>query len=70
VCGLNLALSNCHLFPALKDYISGHEHQSDGDVRTPVIFWSQLQHMDDKTNASVVVRTTLKNEVAVIKLHV
>jgi hypothetical protein len=77
----DLAPSNYHLFPALKDHFGGNKFQSDNDVKTAVIQQLQLQGTDfaqqenerkfcNMANASLMVGTTLKSKVSVIKLHV
>jgi histone-lysine N-methyltransferase SETMAR len=35
----DLAPSNCHLFPALKDHLGGHKFQNDDDIKIAVT-WS------------------------------
>jgi hypothetical protein len=39
----DLAPSDFHLFPALKDHLSGHRLASDGDVKIAGASWSKLQ---------------------------
>jgi len=39
----DLALSDFHLFPALKDHLSGHILVSDDDMKTAVTRWLKLQ---------------------------
>jgi histone-lysine N-methyltransferase SETMAR len=39
----DLAPSDFHLFPALKDHLSGHKLASDDDVKTAVASWSKSQ---------------------------
>jgi histone-lysine N-methyltransferase SETMAR len=39
----DLAPSDLHLFPALKDHLSGHKFSSDNDVKTAVTKWLKSQ---------------------------
>jgi len=39
----DLALSDLHLFPALKDHLSGHKLASDDDMKTAVTRWLKSQ---------------------------
>lgn len=39
----DLALSDFHLFSALKDHLSGHRFAGDKDVKTAVMKWLKSQ---------------------------
>jgi histone-lysine N-methyltransferase SETMAR len=39
----DLAPSDFHLFPALKDHLAGHKFSNDDDVKTAVTGWLKLQ---------------------------
>jgi len=39
----DLAMSDLHLFPALKDHLSGHKLASDDDMKTVVTRWLKSQ---------------------------
>jgi histone-lysine N-methyltransferase SETMAR len=39
----DLAPSDFHLFPALKDHLAGPKFSSDDDVKTAVMRWLKLQ---------------------------
>jgi hypothetical protein len=42
-CSLDLAHHDFHLFPALRDHLSGHKFASDADMRTAVKRWLKLR---------------------------
>jgi histone-lysine N-methyltransferase SETMAR len=39
----DLAPSDFHLFPAVKDHLAGHKVSSDDDVKTAIMRWLKLQ---------------------------
>ena len=42
----DLVPSDYHLFPALKNHLSGHKFQNDDDVKIAVTWWLYLQDTD------------------------